>query len=85
VEKWEDNPNALSEPYIEDGHWKVIIKRKYANPENLINGNLQRLDIGKDFNSRKEELGIYTGDGLLNPEVADAVSKFLDDRMPWKR
>lgn len=85
LNKWKGNPAALSEPYIADGSWHVITKRKYRDALELIRAQMSEIDIGKDLNALKPKLEYHSGDGLLSPKIIGGLSRFLDKRMPWER
>lgn len=84
VAKWKSHTDSLSDPYIENGNWKVIIRRKYTDALELLQNNLQRLDIGKDLNKIKDELSIISDEKLLTEANLKPLSHFLDKRMPWE-
>jgi tRNA nucleotidyltransferase (CCA-adding enzyme) len=83
--KWRDNPEALSEPFIENGQWHVFIKRKYTNAKELIHANLSSLDIGKDLNKFKPQVNVYGPEIPDIPHILEAISIFINKRMPWER
>ena len=84
IDKWRNNPDALSEPYIEDGSWLVITKRKYRDALDLISTQISELDIGKDLNALKPQLSFHGGDELYSDKLITGLSQFLDKRMPWE-
>ncbi|KYK30271.1 MAG: hypothetical protein AYK23_04575 [Candidatus Proteinoplasmatales archaeon SG8-5] len=83
--KWRDNPDALSEPFIENGQWLLFIKRKHTNARELIVSNMSALDIGKDLNKYKEDVQVLGPEVPDDSQILEAISVFLDKRMPWER
>ena len=43
------------------------------------------LDIGKDLNKLKPEITIFGPEISTETEILQALSMFLDKRMPWER
>ncbi len=85
LDKWRQDPDALSEPFIRDGHWHVLIRRKHVRVDELASSNMSSLDIGKDLNKLKSDIRVY-GPELPPEQVMNrALSTFLDKRMPWER
>jgi tRNA nucleotidyltransferase (CCA-adding enzyme) len=85
ISKWRASPEALSEPFIENGQWHVFIKRKHINAKELVVSSMSSLDIGKDLNKQKEEVKVYGPEISNEPPILEAMSRFLEKRMPWER
>jgi tRNA nucleotidyltransferase (CCA-adding enzyme) len=85
LSKWEDNPDAGSAPFIQEGRWCVLARRKHRAADGLVRQNLSLLDIGKGLNRLKDSVRVGWLSEPFEPDVLDALSTYLDKRMPWKR
>ena len=82
--KWKENENALSSPFVKDGHWHVFVRRKHTSAMSLLSSGLSSLDMGKDLNKLKDSVQIY--DIIPDIEVLNkAFSEYLDKRLSWNR
>ena len=82
--KWKENDNALSSPFVKDGHWHVFVRRKHTSAIELLKSGLASLDMGKDLNKLKEFVQIFD-DISDNDVLIKAFSEYLDKRLPWLR
>lgn len=85
LSKWRGNTEAMSEPFIENGQWHLFVKRKYLNAKELAVSNMSATDIGKDLNKLKPKMNIFGPEIPDKPAIIEALSIFLDKRMPWER
>ena len=84
LEKWNEHENALSSPFVKDGHWHVFVKRKHTSALTLLSSGLSSLDMGKDLNKLKESVQIMSE--IPDTKVLNiAFSEYLDRRLPWLR
>jgi tRNA nucleotidyltransferase (CCA-adding enzyme) len=88
-----DSAATVCGPYVEDGRWVVILKRKYSDVTKLLNSRLKdggrnagvaeqiSHTISKGYKTLINEgiLGVYE----KNPEFAAFLTEFLDGRPKW--
>ena len=82
--KWNESENALSSPFIRDGHWHVFVKRKYTSALVMLSTGLSSLDMGKDLNKLKDSVKIVA-EISDSPLLNQMLSEYLDKRMLWLR
>ncbi len=82
--KWNESENALSAPFVRDGHWHVFVKRKYTSALVMLSTGLTSLDMGKDLNKLKDSVKIVA-EMPDSPLLNQIYSEYLDRRMPWLR
>jgi len=80
--KW--NSLGVSKPFAEDGRWYVMTNRKYTRADVLLKAKISDIPLGKDVKKLKK-YEIESGSKLLSDENLDALTRHLDDRMPWQR
>jgi tRNA nucleotidyltransferase (CCA-adding enzyme) len=85
LSKWEGAPDAGSAPFIQDGRWCVLARRRIREADELVRQNLNSLDIGKGLNKLKDSVSVERLSEPFGPDVLDALSDYLDRRLPWKR
>jgi tRNA nucleotidyltransferase (CCA-adding enzyme) len=84
LEKWRGNPDAVAGPFIRDGCWHVLVRRRHRKAAESLNHSLDNIDAGKDLNALKSRIRV--ADRM--PDTADArraASLHLDRRPPWER
>ena len=90
-----DSPNAheflskwssagLSKPYKERGRWYVVVEREYPRADDLLRAGVSELTHGKDI-GKSAEFVVASGRELLDGRYRDALTGYLDERMPWNR
>ncbi|WP_400204096.1 CCA tRNA nucleotidyltransferase [Candidatus Methanomassiliicoccus intestinalis] len=80
INKWKSN---TFEPYVENGLWKVIIRRDDTNVVSYLNKNLKSSALGKDFRELKG-MKITSGKDAICEDNAVILSKMIDKRMSWE-
>jgi len=80
--KW--NSLGVSKPFAEDGRWYVMTNRKYTRADVLLKAKISDIPLGKDVKKLKK-YEIESGSKLLSDENLEALTRHLDDRMPWQR
>jgi tRNA nucleotidyltransferase (CCA-adding enzyme) len=84
VEKWRENPSALSQPFISGSRWYVDIVRRHVDARELLESGLASIDLGKNLTEPiRQSHRILRLTELLTEENRDAMSALLDKRLPW--
>jgi tRNA nucleotidyltransferase (CCA-adding enzyme) len=84
MEKWRENPAALSPPFIVGSRLCVDIVRKHCSARDLLESSIASLDLGAHLNEplRASHKVLRLGE-LLREEKRGAMSALLDKRLPW--
>lgn len=83
LEKWSGSPNAMSEPFIEQGRWMVFTKRQHTEVGDLLKDKLLELSLGKDVQTEaKKSIKVREGHEVANRRLG--LTKMLDKRFPWE-
>jgi len=86
LKKWNNSPNSLSIPYVEEGRWKVIKKRAHRNAPDVIKANIPKIALGKDLDrTTKKRNVVRTGDEVITQRLAKAIFKLFTKGEPWLR
>jgi tRNA nucleotidyltransferase (CCA-adding enzyme) len=80
--KWNDS--GLSKPYTERGRWYVVVEREHRLADRLLKEEIKSLTLGKDIRKLRE-FEVVSGEALLSRRFAGALTKHLDERLPWER
>ena len=80
--KWGDA--GLSPPYEEEGRWYVVVERKHRRADDLLRDELRSLPLGKDI-AKVRSMDVVSGRERLVKKHAKALTKHIDERMPWER
>ena len=82
--KWTNSPDAIGMPFIRDGCWHVLVRRRHRKPSESLEHGVESMDAGKDLNALKAQIRITQGmpDGA---EARMALSLHLERRLPWER
>ncbi|HEC77280.1 MAG TPA: CCA tRNA nucleotidyltransferase [Thermoplasmatales archaeon] len=83
IKKWENNPNAVGEPFIKNGRFFVKIKRKYVDAFTAIKENIDNINFGKNLNEIKNAMRICRGKDLL--KFRNFWEEYFCDKYPWER
>ncbi|UCE91120.1 MAG: CCA tRNA nucleotidyltransferase [Methanobacteriota archaeon] len=75
---------GLSAPYEESGRWYVIVEREHRRADGLLREELPSLSLGKDL-MKVLTIEVSSGRESLVGRHARALTKHLDERMPWER
>jgi len=75
---------GVSKPYVEDGRWYVMVKRKYLRGDDLVRDGLKDLTLGKDVR-KAGDIEVHSGGSLLEERHLNALTHHFDERMPWQR
>jgi tRNA nucleotidyltransferase (CCA-adding enzyme) len=82
--KWRNSPDAMSSTFIKDGCWHVFARRKHPRAVSLLESSINTIDAGKNLNAFADTVKVFDEipeDGL----ILEALSKYLDKRLPWER
>ncbi|MFO7619184.1 MAG: CCA tRNA nucleotidyltransferase [Thermoplasmata archaeon] len=82
--KWRTSPDALSPPFIKGGCWQVFARRKHTSAAEHLRHGLDSIDAGKDLNRLRDSARIHEK-AAGEPGILQALSAYLDRRMPWDR
>lgn len=83
LEKWRSSPDAMSAPFIRDGCWHLFARRRHTSALDCLSDGLENIDAGKDLNRVKDNATV--ADRPVGEAAAEAISLYLDRRMPWER
>ena len=84
LDGWRSSGDALSMPYIEEGRWKVIIKRKYTHVEVLLKTKLTTLSLGKDLiKEANKEFFILHGPEVIDESTSEAIYRLFTRGEEW--
>lgn len=83
VEKWKGSGNRS--PAVEDGRWKVELKRKIRTPREHLVSKFRRVRLGKGFREI-ESLNVLDAGELMeqNEKYRCALTEHFDKRRPWQ-
>ncbi|MBC7131148.1 CCA tRNA nucleotidyltransferase [Candidatus Bathyarchaeota archaeon] len=94
IQKHVHGEGTISGPYIEDGRWTVILKRRYTDVLELLENRLKN-DGGRSIGVAKEianailrEVNIYVNEQIIKlyevkKEFAKFLTEFLDGKPIW--
>lgn len=96
IQKYASGHGSIAGPYIEDGRWTVIVKRKYIDAVALLNDKLKAdggrsIGISRDVaEAISKEFEIYVDDQIAkfyeeSEGFAKFLTEFLDGRPTWLR
>ena len=82
LSKW--NSLGMSAPYVDGGRWYVMVNRSFERADDLLKSKIMDIPLGKNV---KEQGGleVYSGKELLEDKHLAALTRHLDERMPWQR
>ncbi len=75
---------GVSKPYVEDGRWYVMVRRKHVRGDDLVRDELKGLTLGKDVR-KAGPVEVHSGDALVETRHLAALTYHFDERMPWQR
>jgi len=75
---------GVSKPYVEDGRWYVMVKRKHLRGDDLVRDGLKELSLGKDVR-QAGDIEVHSDESLLERRHLIALTHHFDERMPWQR
>lgn len=81
LEKWKGA--GLSEPFLENGHWSVMVRREHTGPKSLIEAKFSSAGLGSDLRDLKG-LRVETGEMAISERNRSALSLLLDKRKNWE-
>lgn len=81
LQKWKGQ--GLSEPYLENGRWMVMVRRDHQKATDLIANKMSSTALGSDLRGLKG-LRVQTGEEALSEDNRAALSILLDKRKNWE-
>jgi tRNA nucleotidyltransferase (CCA-adding enzyme) len=78
--KWERD--GLTEPFIEEGRWMVMIPREYPSSVALLNRKAGELSVGSDLKGLNG-IEVTFGTKMLRSENRAVLTELLDKSKPW--
>jgi len=84
LHRWRRAKDALSAPYIEDGHWAVDVRRGATDAAALIRARLKDLSIGSNLDRNVRRARILKDAQLFRAAFLPEVTRLLDPRFPWE-
>ncbi|MGD1061406.1 MAG: CCA tRNA nucleotidyltransferase [Methanomassiliicoccales archaeon] len=80
--KW--SGKAISGPYLEDGRWVAVVRRRYTKAVDLIGKEAKKAALGDSFRSLRGMRELDTK-GSVSSDLREALTAHLDRTLPWKR
>jgi tRNA nucleotidyltransferase (CCA-adding enzyme) len=80
--KWQEG--GLSEPFIEDGRWMVMIRREEVRADALLAKRSRELSVGSDMKNL-EGIVVALGARAMRSANRAVLTELLDKRKPWER
>ncbi|HEC89653.1 MAG TPA: CCA tRNA nucleotidyltransferase, partial [Thermoplasmatales archaeon] len=86
IDKWQDHPLTVKQPYEENNRLYVEIKRRYRELKSFLTENLSKMPLGKNIEKEiKEEYEILEDEELLLEELRIFWTQYFDQKYPWER
>lgn len=83
VQKW--NGSGKKPPAVENGRWKVEIKRNIRTPKELLIGKFRGVRLGKGFRDLKSLRVLDAGELMeQNEKYRRVLTEHFDKRRPWQ-
>jgi len=80
LDKW--TGRGLSEPFLDNGRWKVFVEREHTEAARLIEDRLASAALGSDLRGLAG-LSARAGEEAIDETSRGAVSALLDKRKNW--
>ncbi|MDD1770268.1 MAG: CCA tRNA nucleotidyltransferase [Methanomassiliicoccales archaeon] len=80
--KW--SGKAISGPYLEQGRWVAVVRRRYITAADLVKKEARRAALGSSFKTLKG-MKVLDTEGSLRSEYREALTAHLDKTLPWQR
>jgi tRNA nucleotidyltransferase (CCA-adding enzyme) len=86
IEKWKDANNTAKGPYQKDDWWFVEILREFISAVELLKAQFSSINHGKQLNESvlAGAYKIIEGPKLAKEEYSNALTEFLDNKLPWE-
>jgi tRNA nucleotidyltransferase (CCA-adding enzyme) len=91
LQKYRDNPRALTDPFIQGDRWYVFLKRKFTEAHVLLEKylskkKLDRRGVPKYVAKGIEKKGflLKAGEALFEDEFLPGLMDYLDPVFPWE-
>lgn len=81
LQKWKGR--GLSEPFLENGRWSVMVSREHAEADRLIMDRLDQAALGRGLRGLNGLMAV-SGERALTEENRTAISALLDKRKNWE-
>ncbi len=85
TQKWRGSKDLVKGPYVESDRLVVEIVRRHVAAAQAVRDTLPTLSLGKHLDERVQRgYSVLEGKEIIQEGQADALSSFLDRRLPWK-
>jgi tRNA nucleotidyltransferase (CCA-adding enzyme) len=85
LDKWQNSPQAINEPYLKDRRWYVDIRREFTTPEKLLLIKAPDMNLGKHINDEiKKDFKVFQNTELLLPGFEHPLTEFIERKYPWE-
>ena len=86
LKKWKDDARVINKPYEKNGRLYVEIKREYTKIRHLLMDQINNLSLGKHIDQIvREKCTFLEFEDLLNENLADFWTEYLNGKMSWER
>jgi tRNA nucleotidyltransferase (CCA-adding enzyme) len=82
LEKWRDA--AMVPPYIENGRWVTIIRRRHDSAKELLSKELRKAGLGSEMKGLVG-MRVLSHDQLMKGGPRSSLTALLDKTAPWER
>ncbi|MEM0466120.1 MAG: CCA tRNA nucleotidyltransferase [Candidatus Thermoplasmatota archaeon] len=84
--KWQDNPNTIKKPYIQNNKLYVEIKREYITLKQLIHEQLKKQSLGKHIDEiiQKNKFKILNKNNIIKKSLVLQWTRYLSKKNPWE-
>jgi tRNA nucleotidyltransferase (CCA-adding enzyme) len=89
--KYKNYKEKLTEPFIRDGRWYIILKRKFCNVVDYINSLLSQSDLENKgvpkyiSKSLQQGFRVKTDEEAILEEFLEDLLNYFDPTFPWQR
>jgi tRNA nucleotidyltransferase (CCA-adding enzyme) len=86
IDKWINHPATITQPFQRNGRTYVIVKRKYRYLTHYLQDTLPDLSLGKHIDQMVlKDYTLLTESQLINPELQQFWTSYLENKNPWDR
>jgi tRNA nucleotidyltransferase (CCA-adding enzyme) len=85
VQKWQNDPRVVTQPYEKQGRFYVELQREYVDIVHLLNDHIKTLSLGKHMTEMvKKEGKILKHKELFTSNLTPFWTTYLDKKQPWE-
>jgi len=84
--KWAGNKRVIKKPYEKNGRLFIELKREYTDIKDFLKVHTKKLSLGKHIDKIiKKKYELLNLEGLLNDNLREFWTEYLDGKMTWER